>query len=93
MAEAKRCDDLHILQRAGAISHLQCQPQYWFELNGQVVKHDNGRRVGYKPDWKYFEGNLSVVEECKGFKTADYALRKAIFKALYPHFTFRETGR
>ena len=92
-AEAKRCGDLHLLQKGGVISHLVVQPQWWFIINGQQVKHDNGRRVGYKPDWWYFEGHLSVVEECKGFSTPDYVLRKAIFKALYPHFTFRETGK
>lgn len=92
-AEARRCSELHLLQRAGHITRLVIQPQYWFEIKGVPIKHDNGRRVGYKPDWKYFEGDLSVVEECKGFRTADYPLRKAIFKAFYPYITFRETGR
>lgn len=92
-AEAKRCSELHLLERAGVISRLRLHPQYWFDIKGEPIKHDNGRRVGYKADWAYFEGHLSVVEECKGFRTADYALRKAIFKAMYPHITFRETGR
>ena len=92
-AEARRCAELHLLEKAKVITHLVVQPQFWFEINGVAVKHDNGRRVGYRPDWNYFEGDLNVVEELKGFSAPDYALRKAIFKALYPWFTFRETGK
>jgi hypothetical protein len=44
-----------------------------------------------KPDFQYFSGDENVVEDVKGFKTADYTLRKAIFKALYPHITFVES--
>src|SRR5689334_3076259 len=49
-AEANRCYELHLLQDAGEISGLKVSPQYWFEINGSVVKHANGRRVGYKLD-------------------------------------------
>ena len=89
--EAKRCNDLHLLERAGHITHLVVQPQFWFQINGVQIKHDNGRRVGMKPDFQYFEGDKNVVEDVKGFKTADYTLRKAIFKALFPHITFVES--
>lgn len=92
-AEAKRCGELHLLERAGQIRGLVCQPQYWFYIDGEIVKHANGRRVGYKPDWRYFEGSKTIVEECKGFRTADYALRLAIFKAMYRGIEHRETGR
>lgn len=92
--EAKRCDELHLLQRAGEISRLETQPQFWFAINGEQVKHENGRRVGYKPDFQYFEGQLNVVEEVKPASVAarspDYPLRKAIFRALFPFITFRE---
>lgn len=89
--EAKRCNELHLLERAGHITHLVVQPQFWFIIDGRQIKHENGRRVGMTPDFQYFEGDRNVVEDTKGFKTADYVLRKAIFKALYPHLTFVET--
>ena len=89
--EAKRCNELHLLERAGEISHLQVHPQFWFVIDGRQIKHENGRRVGMKPDFQYFEGEQNVVEDCKGFRTPDYVLRKAIFKALFPHITFLET--
>lgn len=89
--EAKRCNELHLLQMAGEISHLQVQPQFWFVIDGRQIKHDNGRRVGMKPDFQYFKGDQNIVEDCKGFRTSDYVLRKAIFKALFPFITFVET--
>lgn len=91
--EAARCDQLHLMQRMGDITHLEVHPQFWFVINGEQLKHDNGRRVGYKADFQYFEGDSNVVEDCKGFITSDWPLRKAIFKSLFPHITLREVKR
>ncbi len=92
--EARRCNDLHVMQKGGVIRNLVVAPQFWFSINGVQMKHDNGRRVGMKPDFQYFEGNLNVVEDVKaagiGGRARDYPLRKAIFRALYPFITFRE---
>lgn len=92
--EARRCNDLHLLQRAGQISRLEIEPQFHFVINGVQVKHDNGRRVGYKPDFQYFEGDKNVVEDVKSGsfrgRSQDYPLRKAVFKALFPYIEFRE---
>ena len=91
--EAWRCNDLHLLQAGGQIRNLQVEPQFWFTINGEQVKHPNGRRVGMKPDFQYFEGDLNVVEDVKGGKatrTEAYVLRLALFRALFPFITFRE---
>lgn len=92
--EARRCNDLHILQATGQIRQLKVEPQFFFHINGVQVKHANGRRVGFKPDFQYFEGDRNVVEDVKpggkGGVSRDYALRSAIFRALYPFITFRE---
>jgi hypothetical protein len=92
-AEQRRCDELHLLQKAEAISGLKVAPTYFFQYNGVTVKHPNGRRVCYTPDWHYVENGQSVVEECKGFRTPDYVLRLAFFKAFYPYLEHRETGK
>jgi len=89
--EAKRCEELHLLQRAGAISCLEVAPTYFFQVNGETVKHGNGRRVCYTPDWRYVENERTIVEERKGFRTPDYVLRLAFFKAFYPYLEHRET--
>ncbi len=92
--EAARCEELHDLWAAGQISNLVNQPQFWFCINGQQVKHENGRRVGYRPDFSYSQDGAEVVEDVKPTSkfamSKDYPLRKAIFKALYPSITFRE---
>lgn len=92
--EAARCDELHDLWAAGQIGNLVNQPQFWFCINGQQVKHENGRRVGYRPDFSYSQDGTEVVEDVKPTSkfamSKDYPLRKAIFKALYPSITFRE---
>lgn len=90
--EARRCDQLHLLLRAGDIEGLECQPQYWFSFDGRQIKHTNGRRVGYRPDFRYFDrhSGCEIVEDAKGIRTEGYVLRAAIFRALYPSITLRE---
>lgn len=83
--EAKRYGELKLLVRAGKIESLTLQPQYTLLVNGKVV----GR---YKPDFLYFdlETKRLVVEEVKGFRVRDYALRRNVFKALNPDIEHRE---
>lgn len=88
--EARRCDQLHLLQRGGVIRNLTVQPQFWFTINGEQLKHENGRRVGVKLDFQYFERDENVVEDFKGFVTPGWPLRKAVFRALHPYITLRE---
>lgn len=94
MSEAKRCDELHSLLAAGYIEDLLVFPQFWFVINGRQVKHDNGRRVGYKADFEYTDNGRQIVEDVKpGNKAADsrdWPIRKALFKALFPHHDLRE---
>lgn len=91
--EAKRCNELHLLLRAGDIEDLQQQPQFWFEIDGKPLKHENGRRVGYKADFGYTDRHSAarIVEDAKGpFRDNAWTLRKALFRALYPQFVLRE---
>lgn len=94
MKEARRCNDLRILQLAGEISDLEVEPQFWFVINGRQVKHENGRRAGYKPDFAYTARNGAMVaEDVKGgnaTRTEAHVLRIAIFRALFPAIELRE---
>ena len=92
-AEARRCTELHLLQSQGIIKGLECQPKFFFQVNGETVKHPNGRRAVFTPDWRYVEGDKSIVEDCKGMRTADYVTRIAFFRAFYPYLTLIETGK
>lgn len=69
--EAMRCDVLHLLQRAGSISELvpMCASM-------EVVKG-----FKYKPDFRYVENGVSIVEDFKGVVTQ----RFRDIKRLWPH--------
>lgn len=89
--EARHCNDLTLLERAGEIDCLEVQRKFVFSINGRELKHDNGHKVGINIDFVYREksGQL-VAADTKGFVVRDWPLRRAIFKALYPQFDFRE---
>lgn len=89
--EAGRCNDLHILQRAGAISDLEQQPVYRFTINGVPVTHLNGRQLKFTPDFRYIEGGRLTVEDAKGVRTEAYQVRAAFFRACHPELILRET--
>ena len=89
--EAVRCNELHALQAVGLISNLTVHPQYWFIINGRQLKHQNGRRVGYKSDFEYIENGVAITEDVKGVIVRDWPLRRAVFIALFPQRNLRET--
>lgn len=93
LSEAKRCDELHLMQTAGEIDDLIVWPQFWFVINGRQIKHDNGRRLGYKADFQYTLNGHEIVEDVKGSKAIDnrdWPIRKAVFRALFPTYELRE---
>ena len=92
-AEARRCNDLHLMQRGGLISELRTQPQYWFVIAGRQVKHENGRRLGYRADFAYVDTTTgqTIVEDVKGgYRDDAWTLRNAVFRALFPDIDLRE---
>ncbi len=79
--EARRCNELHVLQEGGLISGLEAhpQPRYDLKVNDVHVCH-------YLPDFRYFDnerGGAEVVEDVKGFATAEYQLKKKLMKAIH----------
>lgn len=90
--EAARCNVLADMQRKGEISHLEHEVQFWFSIDGRQLKHDNGRRVGFKADFVYRErpSGKCIVEDAKGYTVRDWPLRKAVFRALWPEMELRE---
>lgn len=89
--EASRCDVLHDDQKQGKISSLEIQPVFTFIINGSPVKMKNGQSLRYTADFQYNEGDLQVVEDSKGFVTADFRIRAALFRHLYPQVELRIT--
>ena len=62
--EARRCDELHLLQQGGLIRDLEAHPQHRYDLGV------NGVHVGaYLADFVYFdlERGETMVEDTKGW--------------------------
>lgn len=93
-AESKRYCELKLLERAGKIYDLVCQPQFTFQINGEPLVFPNGKQARYTGDFQYYENGQLVVEDHKSdaTKTEAYVLRVALFRALYPKIVFVETG-
>ena len=89
--EASRCDVLHDDQKQGKISNLEIQPVFTFIINGSPVKMRNGHNMKYTADFQYDEGEHHIVEDSKGFVTADFRIRAALFRHLYPNIELRVT--
>jgi hypothetical protein len=76
-AEAKRCDELHILQLAGEITRLEMQPKFPVFINGIKI-------FTYIADFSYFTKNERVIEDVKGQVLPIYRLKKKAVEAYYP---------
>lgn len=86
--EGKRWIKLNRLQLAGQIMGLRKQID--FDLTAHGV-----RICGWRADFCYDERQfdrswLSITEDCKGFRTAEYQLKKKLFEA-ERRVTIRET--
>lgn len=71
--EYHRYNLLKLLERAGKIQHLQRQVS--FEL---IPKQEGERACHYVADFTYMEDGKLVVEDCKGFKTDVYKIKKKL---------------
>ena len=87
--EAKRYTKLRDMQEAGEIQGLRLQVPFEilpsFECDG--VKY---RGMKYVADFVYYRDGKVVVEDCKGFKTAEYKLKKKLM-AYINHVNIKES--
>ena len=83
-AEAKRYKELKLLERGGAIKNLSLQPRFLLQ-EGFVNTHTGykERAIEYVGDFMYSEGSETIVEDCKGFKTSDYKIKRKLFIKKY----------
>ena len=82
--EGDRYIQLKILERAGLIKELELQKSFelqpTFRKNGKTY-----RKIVYIADFCYFDIHLDkyIVEDVKGYKTKEYALKKKMFEYKY----------
>jgi len=60
-AEARRCDELTLLERGGHIRKLEQQPVFHFTIDGRAMTDLRGRQVRYTADFRYEERFLCGV--------------------------------
>lgn len=88
--EFNRWAELSLMQRAGKISDLKRQVKYDLiptqYFNGKCLY----KKVSYVADFTYTENGQTVVEDVKGYKTAEYIIKKKLM--FYVHgIIVRET--
>ena len=87
--EAKRWEQLLLLEKAGAITDLQGQVEFELipaqrepdqvgvrggKIKGKIIEH----AVKYVADFVYNENGNKVVEDTKGFRTKDYVIKRKL---------------
>ena len=76
-AELKRWIELDLMERAGMITYLSRQVRYKLSVCGLHI-------CTYVADFVYTDqSHAKVVEDVKGFRTKEYAIKKKLMKALY----------
>jgi hypothetical protein len=76
--EARRYQELRLMERAGEISNLKLQTRWPLVVNGVKV-------CEYRPDFEYDDARTAqhVVEDTKGAVTSVYRLKKKLMKAVH----------
>lgn len=81
--EAKRYQELKKLLESGDIQNLELQKKFVLipaqRINGKCVE----RECAYKADFTYKVGDMTVVEDTKGFKTKDYIIKRKLMLKVY----------
>lgn len=77
--EARRYQELLLLEKAGEIKNLSRQVKFVLipsqrDENGKVVE----RECSYKADFTYEEGIKTVVEDVKGYRTKEYIIKRKL---------------
>ena len=77
--EMNRYQELKLLERAGKIQGLNRQARFdlipnQYDDNGKLVY----RGIYYIADFVYWQNHVFVVEDCKGFRTKEYQIKKKL---------------
>ncbi len=89
--EGNRYAELKLLERAGKISGLKRQMKYLLipsQYEDEVINGKNKRRCieracVYVADFIYLEDGELVVEDCKGFRTEAYIIKRKLMLQNY----------
>jgi hypothetical protein len=74
--EANRYLELRLLEKAGEITNLELQPRFRMDVNGMHV-------CDYIADFRYQEGEKTMVQDVKGVRTDVYRIKRKLLKAIH----------
>lgn len=74
--EARRYGELKLLLKGSQIESMDLQPRYECIVKGVKI-------CDYVADFRYLQGENTIVEDVKGMKTPVYKLKKKLVEALY----------
>ena len=82
---------LKSMEDSGIISNLQTQVS--FELQPKYTTKDGRkiRAITYRADFQYIRDGVMYVQDSKGFRTKEYALKRKMFEYRYPDIIFVES--
>lgn len=82
---------LKSMEDSGIISNLQTQVS--FELQPKYTTKDGRkiRAITYRADFQYVRDGVTYVQDSKGFRTKEYALKRKMFEYRYPDIIFVES--
>ena len=82
---------LKSMEDSGIISNLQTQVS--FELQPKYTTKDGRkiRAITYRADFQYIRDGVTYVQDSKGFRTKEYALKRKMFEYKYPDIIFVES--
>lgn len=81
--EARRYEQLKLLEKAGVIRNLELQPRFPLKVNGHLI-------CTYVGDFCYYEEGYRVIEDSKGYRTREYITKRKLLLALNPGLDHRE---
>lgn len=91
-AEARRYQELKLLEKQRLISRIELQPAYVLQETFKNGKGKTCRSIKYIADFRYYDLKTGecIVEDVKGQKTSAYQIKKKWFEKLYYPQTITE---
>ncbi len=84
--EARRYQELKLLEKAGEIWELELQPKFPLIVMPLNQTHAALKVGEYRADFAYYDKRRrshKTIEDCKGVKTETYRLKKKMVEAIY----------
>jgi hypothetical protein len=88
-AEARRFEELDLLETAHEILNLTIHPRFVL-VDPFTCRGKKERGITYIADFRYIENGKAIVEDVKGIRTEAYKIKRKLFLQKYPEIEFRE---